>query len=169
MGVKDRKFPGGYEYVAVPVFKNYTQETGTEVYFTNALVTELERAKIVSIADKAAAQVTLEGIIKGITYTPSSQTRAGDVTPQYLPDGTVLTTEYYVNVDVAIVAKRNSDQKIIWQSDFQSRRSYTAPRIGIQGLNSANALYNHSARYQNIQAMANDMMAEAHDRLTENF
>jgi TolB-like protein len=169
MGVKDRRFPGGYEYVAVPVFKNTTQETGSEVFFTNALVTELERAKIVAIADKAAAQVTLEGTIRSITYTPSSQTRAGDVTPQYLPEGTVLTTEYYVNVDVNIVAKRNSDQKIIWSSDFKSRRSYTAPRIGIQGLNSANALYNHSARYQNIQAMANDMMAEAHDRLTENF
>lgn len=167
VGVRDRKFPGGYEYVAVPVFKNLTQETGTEVYFTNALITELERSKIVDVSDKSAAQVTLEGTINSITYTPSSQTRAADA--RYLPEGTVLTTEYYVNVDVNLVAKRNSDQKVIWESKFQSRRSYTAPRIGIRSLNSANALYNHSARYQNIQAMATDMMTEAHDRLTENF
>ena len=167
LGAADRKFPGGYEYVAVPVFKNMTQETGTEVYFTNALVTELERSKIVNIADKSAAQVTVEGTIRSITYTPSSQTRASDA--RYLPTGTVLTTEYYINVDVNLVAKRNSDQKVIWTSAFQSRRSYTAPRIGLRSLNSSNALYNHSARYQNIQAMATDMMTEAHDRLTENF
>ena len=167
LGVRDRKFPGGYEYVAVPVFKNLTQETGTEVYFTNALITELERSNIVSVADKSVAQVTIEGTIKSITYTPSSQTRAADA--RYLPAGTVLTTEYYVNVDVDLVAKRNSDQKVVWTSQFKSRRSYTAPRIGIRSLNSANALYNHSARYQNVQAIATDMMTEAHDRLTENF
>lgn len=167
MGVQDRKFPGGYEYVAVPVFKNLTQETGTEVYFTNALITELERSKIVTVADKSNAQVTLEGTISSITYTPSSQTRATD--SRYLPEGTVLTTEYYINVEVGLTARRNSDQKIVWSSNFNSRRSYTAPRIGIRSLNSSNALYNHSARYQNIQAMATDMMTEAHDRITENF
>lgn len=167
MGLQDRKFPGGYEYVAVPVFKNLTQETGTEVYFTNALITELERSKVVNVSDKANAQVTLEGTITSITYTPSSQTRHAE--SKYLPDGTALTTEYYINVDVNLVARRNSDQKVVWSSNFQNRRSYTAPRIGIRSLNSSNALYNHSARYQNIQAMANDMMTEAHDRITENF
>jgi hypothetical protein len=172
LGVKDRRFPGGYEFVSVPVFKNRTQETSAELYFTNQLIEELRRSRLVTITSKSEAQVVIEGTIKSITYLQTSQTqassKAGDP-GNFLPGSTILNTQYNIDVVVEIVARRTSDEKIIWQSRFENTRPYTAPQIGLVSLNGSNSVYNNSAHYQNIEALAVDMMAEAHDRLTENF
>ncbi len=180
LGVKDRRFPGGYEFVSVPVFKNRTQETGVEVYFTNGLIEELERSRLVIITSSEKAQVVLEGTITSIAYDESNQTAnsnsntnpnlPGSYNPgAFLPLNTTLSTEYYITVKVLLAARRTSDQKVIWKSKFESRRPYEAPQLGAVSVNASDATYNASAHYINIQDMAVDMMSEAHDRLTENF
>ena len=167
-GEVDRNIPGGYRTVAVPVFKNRTQEAGIEVYFTNALVREIERGRIGRVVDSKDSETTLEGIIDSVTYTAPTKVEA-ESSNLNLPRGTVLTTEYRIFVHTVLRLRRNSDQKILWESSFDGERSYQAPRIGEAGLNSSNATYNQSARYQNIQAMASELMNEAHNRMTENF
>ena len=169
-GFSGRKIPGGYDRVAVPLFKNSTMDPGIEVYYTNALVRELERSKLVRVVPKADAQATLVGTIAKVEYAPGGPTKYDSTANEnFLPEGTVLNSEYRILATVRLELRRNSDQKTLWSGLFQGERSYQTPRIGVTSLNTANALYNQSAHYINLQGMATDMMAEAHDRLTENF
>lgn len=173
-GFRGRGMSGGYTLVAVPVFKNMTAEAGTEVDFTNAMVRELSRSKVAKVTSKDEAQATLEGVVQSISYTHESQVKhdptAQANTPLFtLPANSVLTTSYRVYVVTRLTLRRNSDQAVLWSSDFQSERVYSAPFLTLEGINSANATYNNSARYQTIADIARDLMAEAHDRLVENY
>jgi hypothetical protein len=168
-GFGDRRIPGGYQLVSVPVFKNSTDETGVEVYFTNAIIREIERSKVARVVDKSQAQVVIEGTIEFVRYVSTNQVKQGPNAPLEMPAGTVLTTEYRILVKTMIRVRRLSDQVVIWQGDFNGERSYLAPKVLANVLNSADALYNHSARYQNINLMAVELMSEAHNRMTENF
>jgi hypothetical protein len=173
MGTGERRLPEGYQLVAVPVFKNSTQEVGVEVPFTNAIIRELARSQIARVVPQADAQVVLEGEILKIQYDVANQTncdvKPGETCAIAIPQRTVLNTEYRILVFTKLKLRRLSDSKILWSEEFNSQKSYLAPKIGLEGLNSANALYNHSARQENISAIAADIMAEAHGRLTENF
>jgi hypothetical protein len=162
-GRGERQIPGGYRTVAVPVFKNMTHESGVEVYFTNAFIREMQRARIGSLTDKSAAQVTVDGSIDQIEFNGTTIGQNG------MPEGAVLNANYTIVVTSTVRVRRNSDQQTLWQGTFTSNRSYRTPKIGYGPLTGANALYNHSAHYQNIEIMAADLMAEAHDRMTENF
>lgn len=170
MGTGERRLPEGYQLISVPVFKNSTQEVGVEVPFTNAMIRELERSQIARVVPKSDAQVVLEGDIQKISYEVVNQVSCTPETcPIPIPLQTVLNTEYRVLVYTKMQLRRVSDSKILWSEEFNSQKSYLAPKIGLEGLNSANALYNHSARQENLSSMAVDIMAEAHGRLTENF
>jgi len=163
-----RQIPGGYRSIAVPVFKNNTHEAGVEVFFTNAFIREMQRSKIGLVSNRDSAQVTVEGVVDSVAYLPGSLVQAGDPNAKLLR-GTALNQTYRVIVVSTLRLRRNSDQKILWEGAFTKESIYYTPRIDIEPLTGANALYNHSARYQNIEFLAADMMTEAHDRLTENF
>lgn len=165
-GSGDRQIPGGYRSIAVPVFKNQTNEPGIEAYFTNAMIVEIERARVGTVTEKANSQVTLEGTIQNVKYVGGGPVAGDNI---LLPINTVLNTTYTVIVTVKLQLKRNSDLKVLWEGNFSKNSTYQTPKVGIVGLTSVNATYNQSARYQNIQLIAADMMSEAHDRLTENF
>jgi hypothetical protein len=172
-GSGDRQIPGGYRAIAVPVFKNNTHESGIEVFFTNSLVREIERSRIGSVTDKASSQVTLEGSIDSIVYSGSAPIVGDDTNATGLPSGTFLNSQTNITVNTTLRLRRNSDGKVLWEASFSKGQTYQTPRIGIingsTALSGADAVYNHSARYQNIETIAADMMLEAHDRLTENF
>lgn len=155
--------------IAVPVFKNSTHETGAEIFFTNAMVREIERVRIGRVTDRQNAQVTLEGKIDSIQYIASAPTQAAEHPALNLPANTILNSEYRILARASMRLRRNSDKKILWEGSFDKEQVYLAPKIGSEGLSSANALYNHSARQQTLQTIASEMMSEAHDRLTENF
>jgi hypothetical protein len=173
-GSGDRQIPGGYRAIAVPVFKNLTHEAGVEVYFTNSLIREIERSRIGSVTPKETSQVTLEGTVDSVQYAGIAPiVGTGE---NGLPGGTVLNTQYNITVGTTLRLRRNSDGKVLWEASFSKGQTYQTPRIGLIGgkggstvLSGADAVYNHSARYQNIETIAADMMLEAHDRLTENF
>ncbi|CAN5428998.1 hypothetical protein BH10BDE1_BH10BDE1_04890 [soil metagenome] len=170
MGTGERRLPEGYQLVAIPVFKNATQEVGIEVPFTNAIIRELARSQIARVVPKSEAQVVLEGEILKIQYDVATQSNCdGSNCTIAIPQRTVLNTEYRINIFTKLKLRRLSDGKVLWSEDFNAQKSYLASKIGLEGLNSANALYNHSARQENISAMAADIMAEAHGRMTENF
>lgn len=168
MGDSDRQIPGGYRTVAIPVFANKSMEAGIEAYFTNALIREFERGRVGRVTSKSEAQTTLEGSIDNVNYVVTNQV-SKEQGGGFLPDKIILNTEYRILLTATLKLRRNSDQKILWEGSFNGERSYLAPQIGQEGINSADAVYNQSARYQNIEAMASYLMNEAHNRITENF
>ncbi|HEX4925232.1 MAG TPA: LPS assembly lipoprotein LptE [Bdellovibrionales bacterium] len=175
-GSSNRSLPGGYTKVSVPIFKNSTGEVGVETYFTTAMIEELERHDLAEVTGEHDAQVELQGTIQNIRYErgayqpiPSDTSSGGQPNPDLIPLGTALAKEYYISVSTEVKLVRRSDQKVLWSNTFNSRRQYPAPYITTIGLNSANALYNHSARLQNIATMAKEMMEQAHNHMTENF
>ena len=175
-GFTDRKLPGSYDQVAVPIFENKSEEVGIEVDFTNAFVNRMERSKAAHIVDKNMAPAVIEGSIErvlvtlgpGVTGVGKDNKDANKEIPN-LPEQAVLSTEYHVVVYAKIILRRTSDQSVLWQSAFSGEKSYQGPRIGTPIVNSANALYNQSARRDTIRQLAEDMMTEAHNRMTENF
>ncbi|MCB0394419.1 MAG: hypothetical protein KDD25_07660, partial [Bdellovibrionales bacterium] len=153
----------------VPVFNNRTREAGMETYFTAAMVDEIERGGLAHVEKRDEAQIVIEGRIENIRY--KTGTKVDDEDPGYetLPNGVVLAKEYRIIVNVVVDLRRQSDQKIIWSGGFSGERGYAAPQITEEISNTANALYNQSARRNVIKNLARDLMAEAYDRITENF
>ncbi|WP_374079369.1 LptE family protein [Bdellovibrio bacteriovorus] len=166
LGAATRSIPGGYRQISVPVFKNKTQETGIEVAFTNALIQEFQRSRIARVVDNSLSEVAVVGQIDTIQYLPSSPRKEGEL---YLPKGTVIASEYRILLTVTVKVVRQADGTELWSGSFSGERTYVAPQVTLAGVNSVNPLYNLSARRQNIDVMANDIMTEAHDRITENF
>jgi TolB-like protein len=164
-GYADRGLPGGYDQIAIPVFINQTSEAGVEVYFTNALIRNFERSRLAKILSKDDSQVSLEGFIDKIRYDRTSPSTG----IEFMPENAVLSRNYRVVVTAHLVLRRNSDRRVVWQSSFQNESSYAAPQVVAPQVNTVDPLYNHSARHENIAKIADAMMAEAHDRMTENF
>lgn len=166
-GLGERALPGGYRQVAIPVFKNKSPEVGIEAGFTNALIRRFARSQVADVTSKELAPLVLEGTIDTVSVAAGAPQTPGQLTT--LPDSTVLNTQYTIVVSSTLVLKRQSDEKILWQGNFRSERVYPAPRIGAPVLNSANTTYNQSAKINAITALAEEMMAEAHNRVTESF
>jgi TolB-like protein len=169
LGSANRSIPGGYKQISIPVFKNKSQEVGIEVAYTNALTQEFQRSRIARIVDNSLSEVAVIGQIDSVQYIPGAKRVAGDSAAPYLPDGTVIASEYRILVGVTVKLVRQADGTELWTGNFALERTYAAPQVTLAGVNSVNPLYNLSARRQNIDIMANDMMIEAHDRITENF
>lgn len=166
-GYGERSLPGGHTELAIPVFVNRSMEPGVESYFTNELIRQFARSKAARLGDRGGAPVVLEGSVDEITYTANfinDERRLANI-----PKGTVLTTEYRVMVRTSLKLRRMQDRKILWEAEFRDESVYQAPQVTVERVNSANPLYNHTARHQTVAQMAKEMMAEAHDRMTENF
>lgn len=171
-GNEARELPGGYNEVAIPVFINRTNVVAIEPKFTNYLIREFARSNTVKIVSKNVAPVFIEGELKKLQVIHEGQIDANErakANPIKLPDNTVLTTEYRLIMTANVKLVRTSDLKVLWAGEFKNERTYNAPQIGLEGINSANPIYNHSARVETIDLIAQDMMIEAHDRMTENF
>ena len=156
--------------MAIPVFHNLTETVGIEAYFTNALRSEFSRSKVADVQSKNKSSVTIEGQITSIRSTPTAQAQSGkSKDARFLPNDTSLTTEYRMYLTALITLRRNSDKRVIWEGQFTNEKVYSAPQLSVAGVNSANANYHHSKRHSVIADLAEDMMKEAHDRITERF
>lgn len=167
-GDRGRALPGGYTQVAIPVFMNKSNEVSIETFFTNSLRREFERSGVAKLSAKDDAPVVLEGEIMSVQFTPSAQVK-NPALGFTLPLNAILNTEYRVVVVAKLKLRRKSDQRIMWEQSFNRERVYSAPQIGAEFINSANALYNQSSRLQTISTLADEIMEEAHDALTETF
>ncbi|MFN7453880.1 MAG: LptE family protein [Pseudobdellovibrionaceae bacterium] len=163
LGAPDRTLPMGYKQITIPIFKNRTPEPGIETSFTNALITEFERSRIARVSVPEVSEALVEGEIIELKYI------SGAPSTRDLPTGAVLASEFRILMKAKVTLKRKSDLVTLWSQEFSGERTYVAPQVTAAGLNTVNPLYNLSARRQNIDAMALEMMSEAHDRLTENF
>jgi hypothetical protein len=181
LGHYKRALPGGYDRVAIPVFQNKTEEVGIETFFTKSLRTEFERSHLATVTSKNDAQVIIEGVITKSEFVGGAPTNRDDTAglqtpnvldpnyPNPLPVGTTLNRSYSSNLVIKIFARKVADNSVLWQGEFTSSRSYNAPLIGSPQFAFSNPIYNQSSRISTVEQQAKDLMAEAHDRLTENF
>jgi hypothetical protein len=175
MGYSQRGLPEGHQTIAIPVFKNKSDIMGIETAFTNSLIRQFATSKVAKVVDGKQAPVVAEGEIVKIELVHEARVDANELIRKNenatfdLPPNTVLTTQYRVYTTVSVVLRRKSDKHIIWEGSFRGEGVYPAPQVGTGVVNSVNALYNHNARLDVIETMSTTMMAEAHDRLTENF
>jgi hypothetical protein len=167
-GFRERAVPGGYKEIAIPIFKNKTQEVGIETDFTNAIIRRFERSQVARVTTKATAPVRLDGTITKMEIVSGPGLQGGKPNTN-LPIDSVLTSTYTVVLYVKFELRRQSDEKVLWEGKFSDQSNYQAPRIGEPVVNSANATYNQSAKHYTIGQLAEDMMQEAHERITENF
>lgn len=169
LGVRGRTLPGGHSSVEVPLFLNHTQEPGVEVAFTNSLIQEFEKNKVARAENSSRqAPIVLKGEVMSIEYKATSPVQKKDKAP-LLPKEAVIATGYRVLVTTRITLFERKTGKQLWTSTFNGESSYAAPQVTIARLNSVNPLYNLSSRRRIIESIAQDLMVEAHDRMTENF
>ncbi len=169
LGSVGRTIPGGYKQISIPVFKNRSQEPGVEVAFTNALIQNFHRSKVANVVSESLSDVVIEGSVDAVSSVPSARKSAGDASAPFMPTGTVIATEYNVVATVTVQLVRVADGFVLWKDTFASDKTYAAPQVTLAGVNSVNPLYNLSARRQNIDTIASDLMIQVHDRITENF
>jgi hypothetical protein len=167
-GSPERRIPGGYHLIAVPVFKNKTQEVAIESYFTHSMIMEVERSSLAQVTSKEESQAILLGDIMSVDYVLGTEIKP-DTSGYHLPANTVLAKEYRILISAQVRLVRSSDMALLWEGTVKGEKRYAAPLITRETVNTADPLYNQSARRQNIQQVSQDMMAEAYERLTENF
>lgn len=169
LGSPEKKIPGGYTLLAVPVFKNKTQEVGIESYFTQSLIYEIQRSSFASIREKAESQAIVVGEITSVDYISGTEVTKDNKGFESLPSEVILVKDYRIFVKVKLTLYRSSDMALLWQGEQTGEKRYPAAVITKQVTNTANPLYNQSAKIQNIQLLSKDMMIEAFDKMTENF
>jgi curli biogenesis system outer membrane secretion channel CsgG len=162
LGYGKRRLKGGYTEVAIPMFKNKTNDVNIETYFTNSLIREFHRSRVASVRSKIFAPVTVEGTVTDIQIS-----RGGIGTGVGLPGETSLASSYRVVISTQLRLKRNSDGKIIWSSQFEGEQVYLAPQVKSAGINTVNPLYNNSIRQDLYEQIAKDIMNIAYNRMTE--
>ena len=163
--------PGNIKTVFVHPFKNLSNEPGIEVYFTESIKKEILSSSLIVLK---SSDLNSEGYIKGdITEIKimSSDDSVIEATKdaKFLPYGTVLSTQVKVEVKVHVELWSQKENKLIWSSDFAQAVNYTPPQITLPVVNSANNLYNLSARRQTLESLAQQMMQLAYDRMVDNF
>lgn len=172
-GYGDRSLPEGVKSVYIPIFENESYQTGAEVQFTNALIAEIHDSKIARISSAKTAEATLKGRVIRVDFEQANiDSRRRDEDDKSsgirnLPRGTVITTEYLARVTVEV--QMFKDNKLVWKQWLRDERLYDAPQLGLEGINTANANYNRTARETVVKDLARVMMHELYGRLTENF
>lgn len=174
VGYGSRSLPGGVKSVYIPIFENETYQTGAEVQFTNALIAELHDSKIARITPgPKSAEATLKGRVIRVDFQKANiDSRRRDEDDKTsgirnLPRGTVITTEYLARVTLEV--QMFKDGKLIWKQWLRDERLYDAPQLGLEGINTANANYNRTAREAVIKDLARVMMHELYGRMVETF
>lgn len=161
--------PGKVKSIQIPLFKNDSAEVGAETFFTNALKTEALRAKFIQIKNNESdAEAILQGKIVSIDVIADESVIEAKNT-KYLPTETVIATQYKVSVGVELELKRKGSTEVLWRGGFKQETNYSAPQITLPVINTANALYNQSAKRQTLDALSKEMMQAAFDRMLENF
>lgn len=161
--------PGAVKSIYVPVFKNLSPEAGVEVFYTDAMKSEILRSGYASIQNsEQESDAVLMGTIKSVTFVTDESVLEAKNT-SYLPSGTVLSTQVTATVTVSVVLRRKLSSETLWSSDFTQSRNYVPPQVTLPVVNTANNLYNQTAKRQTLSVLSSEMMQLAFDRLVDNF
>ena len=162
--------PGHVKRIQIPLFKNKSTEPGIEVFFTNSIKNEALKSSVAKLQNlENESEAILQGTINSIDIMSEDTSVIEAKNSKYLPSETVLATQYRVEANIDIQLKRKGSTEILWSGNFKQARNYSAPKISLPVINTANSLYNQSAKRQALDALSKDMMQAAFDRMLENF
>ncbi len=161
--------PQNVRVIYAPLFKNVSTEPGLEVYFTNSMKRELLNSKVVKLVDsELVSDAVLYGRVSNVEIVSEEGAIEAKDT-QFLPKNTILSTTTKITVTVDLRLQRKNSSEVLWSSQFKQSRNYTPPQLTLPVINSANNLYNLSARRQTLETLSEEMMQLAFDRLVDNF
>lgn len=101
--------PPDIKAVYIPVFDNVTAEPGVEVVFTNALIYQFTRSKMLQVVPVSNAQATIHGKIKRVYADP------------VVYGSQIQALNRKVTVELEVSCRRLDNQKILWQNQGLSR------------------------------------------------
>lgn len=161
--------PGNVKIIQIPLFENKSAEPGAEIFFTNSLKNEALKSRVVKVVNnESEAEGVLHGKITSIDVM-ASESIIESKDAKYLPKENILTTAYTVTVDVLLTLKKKGSSEVLWSGTFKQAQNYSSPQVTLPVINTANNLYNHSAKRQTLDAISKEMMQAAFDRMLENF
>ena len=161
--------PGNSKVIYIPVFKNDSTESLVEMYYTEALKNEVLRSGYASLSNsEAESDAVLIGKIQSVEITTDELVVESKNT-QFLPKDSVLSSKAKIKVQVDLVLKKKGSSEVLWKANYTEAKDYTPPQITLPTINSANNLYNLSARKQAMITLSKEMMQLAFDRMVDNF
>lgn len=169
LSAKSESMPGKISKVQIPLFINNTAEPLVETLFTNSLVAEALKSKVVVLQNNESnSEAVLQGSINSIDIL-SAESVVEAKNTQYLPSQTVNSIQYVVAVVVKLELKKRGSSEVIWSGTFKQSKNYSAPQLTLPVINTSNSLYNQSAKRQTLDVLSKEMMQAAFDRMLENF
>ena len=172
-GHSTRDLPGGHKTVFVEIFENISSEPGVEHMFTQALTRELARSGFAIVTSKDTAELIIKGNIIALDVAGGGATKGlvandfqNNVSSQF--DAFFFTLQN-IGITTNIKVYRSRDEQLIWQTAVKGQDVALGSLLRRQGVRSSNVLYNQSRKKQTIKLIAQRMMNEAFDRMTEKF
>ncbi len=152
----------------VPVFHNYTEETGAERIFTSALVKELESHGNIVMDHKGEDGLELRGAVTGISYAPSVLSDFGYKGLQVYRR---LPVELGLNVSVALTLVDTRTGKVLWSGSFAGFRRVETPTNRTYDFEAPSSLglFTLSLVETRYQDVARDIMRDVYDAMVEFF
>lgn len=177
-GHGSRELPGGHKTVYIELFQNPTQELGLELQFAKALTQELERSGFALVSKKDVAELIIQGDVinaevRGGLSNPKFEAKDYSGNSAATRSSIEYSASYFtsssIRISVNLRAIRSRDKQLIWQTTVSGADSFQSARLKLQGIRSSNVLYNEARKKETIKLIAERMMSDAFDRMTENF
>jgi len=146
---KQNNLPSDVRSIAIPVFKNSTNEIRIEQIFTDAVIFQFTRSQMVRVVSEGQADAILSGKVYKVEITDVALT-SGDTSRQRR-----------ITIWVSASLVRKKDGKMLWQDKaLWQNRTYD-----VAGTPQATEINKRQA----ITELATQMAQTLHDRVFENF
>lgn len=155
----------GVTSVSVPIFTNNTFEKDIEIYFTNALRTELNTRNTELKYKENNADAILSGVVQSVTITPAGKIYGTSATEDAggLPNRRVLATSY--NVTVSINLKLIKEGKVLWNNNFSQAISFNSGSFTDENDQVSNVLIKENSKQDAIRDLSDTIMQTVVDSL----
>jgi len=160
----------GVNTVTVSIFKNNTFEKDIEIYFTNALRSELNTRSTELIYSNSNPDAVFEGKITNVSINPAGRIYGTKSTELQggLADKRVLAVSYNVSVSVNIKLIKLSNKKILWQNNFTNTTSFNSGSFTNED-QITNVFIKDSSKEEAIKNLATLMMQTIIDTVLSNL
>ncbi|MCB2227523.1 MAG: hypothetical protein KQH53_12670 [Desulfarculaceae bacterium] len=146
---KQNNLPSDVRSIAIPVFKNKTNEIRIEQIFTDAVIFQFTRSQMVRVVSEGQADAVLSGTVERVEIVDVALT-SGDTSRQ-------RRITIWVNAKLV----RKKDGKVLWQNkSLWQNATYNV---------SSSTTATESNKRAAITALAKTMAQTLHDSVFENF
>lgn len=165
-------FQSSKQTVFVPVFTNNTEEVGSEIVFTNALIRELESHGEKLVASRNAAGLEIRGTVLGNEQKVEAFTGTGtqgERSAAPLQPFARIPDQIGVRVGVAIQIWDVEKNAVRWQKDFSAYRRVSAPLDRVSALDAPSSLglITQSIIEASYPDIARDIMRQLYDQMVD--